>query len=50
MYEELIGRSIDQLVILMAVDDKKEPLVFEERTEDHINNLVEHIQFYRNNK
>lgn len=49
MYEELIGKPIDQIVVLMAVDDEKEALVFEERTEDHINNLVDHIDFYRKN-
>lgn len=49
MYEELIGRPIDQLVIVMAVENDK-PLVFIERTEDHLNNLLEHITFYKNNK
>jgi len=48
MVEELIGEPINQLVTLMAVDDEQ-PLVFIEKTEDHLVNLVEHIQFYKNN-
>lgn len=46
MYEELVGTPIDQIVVLMAVDNEQ-PLVFIEKTEDHINNLMEHIKFYR---
>jgi len=42
----LIGEPINQLVTLMAVDDEQ-PLVFIEKTEDHLVNLVEHIQFYK---
>lgn len=49
MYEEHVGVPIDQIVILMAVEDS-EPLIFIEKTEDHINTLLEHIQFYNNNK
>lgn len=49
MYEEMIGQSVDQIVVLMAVEHEK-PLVFVERTEDHLNNLLEHITFYKNNK
>ena len=46
MYEELIGQPIDQLIIIMAVENS-EPLLFIEKTSDHINNLVEHIEFYQ---
>jgi genome maintenance exonuclease 1 len=46
MYEELIGNPIDQIVIIMAVEDS-EPLLFIERTEDHINTLLEYIKFYK---
>lgn len=49
MYEELIGQGIDQIVIIMAVENS-EPLIFIERTEDHINTLLEYISFYNNNK
>jgi genome maintenance exonuclease 1 len=48
MYEEHVGKSIDQIVIIMAVQDEK-PLIFIEKTDDHIVTLVEHINFYRNN-
>lgn len=46
MYEELVGTPIDQIVIVMAVENEQ-PLIFVEQTEDHINNLLEHIQFYK---
>ena len=46
MYEELVGKPIDQIVIVMAVEDEK-PLIFVEKTEDHLHNLLEHIDFYR---
>lgn len=49
MYEELVGSPIDQIVVLMGVEQSK-PLVFVEKTEDHINTLLEHISFYRKNK
>ena len=49
-YEELIGQPINQNVILMTVEDHVQPLVFIEKTEDHINNLLEHIKFHRENK
>jgi len=48
MYEELVGKGIDQIVIIMAVEDS-EPLVFIEKTEDHLNTLLEFIKFYREN-
>ena len=47
MYEELIGVPINQLVIIMAVQDSA-PLVFIEKTEDHIEGLVEAIKYYKN--
>lgn len=46
MYEELIGTPIDNLVIIMAVEDDK-PLIFKERTENHINGLVRAINYYK---
>jgi len=46
MYEELIGKGIDQIVIIMAVEDS-EPLLFIEKTEDHLNTLFEYIKFYK---
>jgi genome maintenance exonuclease 1 len=49
MYEEHVGVPIDQIVIVMGVEQNS-PLIFVERTEDHINTLLEHISFYRNNR
>mgnify|MGYP003342288310 CR=1 FL=1 len=49
MYEELIGTSIDQIVVIMAVENE-EPLIFVEKTRDHINTLLEYIKFYREQK
>ena len=49
MYEELIGEPINNLVIIMAVENSV-PLVFKEKTEDHIEGLVKAIQFYKGQK
>jgi len=46
MYEELIGEPIHDLVIVMAVEDNV-PIVFKQKTENHINGLVKAIQFYK---
>lgn len=46
MYEELIGSPINNLVIIMAVENEH-PLLFQEKTEDHIKGLVNAIQFYK---
>jgi len=48
MYEELIGNGIDQIVVVMAVENS-EPLLFIEKTQDHLNTLLEYIQFYKDN-
>ena len=49
MYEELIGNPINNLVIIMAVEDRP-PLVFKQKTEDHIQGLVKAIQYYKDMK
>jgi len=49
MYEELVGVPINKLVIIMAVEDKN-PLIFVEKTEDHIQGLVEAIKYYKAQK
>ena len=49
MYEELIGTPINKLVVIMAVEDNP-PLIFIEKTEDHIEGLVEAIKFYKEQK
>jgi genome maintenance exonuclease 1 len=46
MYEELIGTPINKLVVIMAVENST-PLIFIEKTEDHIEGLVKAIQFYK---
>jgi len=43
--EEMIGSPVDQLVIIMSVDDHV-PLVFVEKTENYINELVKVIKQY----
>lgn len=49
MYEEHVSVPVDQIVIVMAVENE-EPLIFIEKTGDHINTLLEHIEFYLNKK
>lgn len=46
MYEDLIGVKIHQIVVIMAVEDS-EPLLFVEKTKDHINTLKQYIDFYK---
>jgi len=46
MYEELIGQPINDLVVIMAVENGK-PLIFKQKTVDHIEGLVEAIDFYK---
>jgi len=48
MYQEMIGIPINQIVIMMAVENHT-PLVFIEKTEDHVDGLVEAIQYYKKN-
>ena len=47
MVEELIGEPVNQLVTLMAVENEQ-PLIFVEKTEDHISGLVKAIKYYQN--
>ena len=48
MYEELVGVPIDNLVIIMAVENGN-PLIFKQKTEDHIEGLAQAIDFYHKN-
>lgn len=48
MYEELVGRPIDELVIIMAVQNDK-PLLFKQKTHDYIYGLVKAIDYYKKN-
>ena len=49
MLEEMIGTPIHQLVTIMAVEND-EPLLFIEKTEDHISGLLGAIQYYKEQK
>jgi genome maintenance exonuclease 1 len=49
MYEEMIGRPIDNIVIIMAVENEQ-PLLFKQKTADHISGLVKAIKFYNEQK
>ena len=49
MYEELVGLPIHNLVIIMAVEDGQ-PLIFKQKTEDHIDGLVKAINYYKAQK
>lgn len=49
MYEEMVGIPIHQLVIIMAVEHHQ-PLIFIQKTEDHIEGLVKAISYYEKNK
>lgn len=46
MYKELVGQSIKQLVTIMAVQGS-DPIIFKEKTMDHIPGLVDAINFYK---
>jgi len=48
MMEELTGIVVDKLVIIMAIDNEP-PALFIENTADHIDGLVQAIEFYRKN-
>ena len=47
MLEEMIETPVDQVVVIMAIDNEP-PALFIEKTEDHIEGLVQAIQFYKN--
>ena len=45
MYEELVGQPIHNLVIIMAVENSQ-PIVFQQKTKDHIVGLIDAIRYY----
>jgi hypothetical protein len=49
MYEEMIGVPIDDIVIIMAVENEQ-PLLFKQKTSDHIHGLVKAIKYYKEQK
>jgi genome maintenance exonuclease 1 len=46
MYEELVGVKIHQIVVIMAVEGS-DPLLFVEKTGDHVKTLKTYIDYYR---
>lgn len=50
MYEELVGEPIDQVVILIATDDSDRPQVFIRDKNQYIENLLEKIHLYKQEK
>jgi genome maintenance exonuclease 1 len=50
MYEELVGDPIDQVVILIATDDSDRPQVFIRDKNQYIENLLEKIHLYKQEK
>ena len=50
MYEELVGRPIDQIVILISVDFMEHPQVFIRDKNQYIQNLLEKIHLYKQEK
>jgi len=49
MLEEMINIPVNQIVTLISVADEK-PQVFIEKTEDHIDDLAQAIDYYNKNK
>ena len=49
MLEDMVGQPVHQLVTLMAVENEK-PLIFIEKTKNHIKGLVDVIKYYNNYK
>jgi CRISPR/Cas system-associated exonuclease Cas4 (RecB family) len=49
MFEERTGLTVDQLVVIMAVENEKS-LLFVQKTEDYIMGLVKAIRFYEAQK
>lgn len=47
MYEELVGNPIDQIVIIIATDDSDTPQVFIRDKNQYIQNLLEKIHLYK---
>jgi hypothetical protein len=47
MYEELVGKAIDQIVVLIAVDNLPEPQCFIKQKHHYLPTLIEKINTYR---
>jgi len=49
MYEERTGVPIGQIVILMAVDDSKNPLCYIEKRDNYVDELLSTLKSYKEN-
>lgn len=47
MYEEMTGRTIEQIVIIISVDGLDKPQVFVKNRIDYIDSLIEKIEIYK---
>ena len=47
MYEELVGKPMDQIVIIISCDDSEHPQVFIRDKNQYIQNLLEKIHLYK---
>jgi len=47
MYEELVGKPMDQIVIIISCDDSEQPQVFIRDKNQYIQNLLEKIHLYK---
>lgn len=47
MYEELVGKPIDQIVILISCDDSEHPQVFIRDKNQYVQSLLEKIHIYK---
>jgi genome maintenance exonuclease 1 len=47
MYEELTGKQINQIVIIISVDGSNEPQIFVKNRMDYIDSLLEKIENYK---
>lgn len=47
MYEEMTGRSINQIVIIISVDGMEKPQIFVKNRIDYIDSLLEKIENYK---
>lgn len=47
MYEELVGKPMDQIVIIISCDDSEQPQVFIRDKNQYVQNLLEKIHLYK---
>ena len=47
MYKERVGKTINQVVIIIAVDNESEPQVFVKNTSDYVDSLIKKIWLYK---